>query len=604
VRQMTPKQLEEFASKVRHGVTNRPLGSYSSDWEMPTETDLQPLLDKYKEGSEQLLGLPFLAQLVFRVIADSKRIDESRGIDKSVPAGNPVTTDSTALLRRITEITVRHAGNSTDRISLDGGSDDNNQATGRRLYGNPLRTLLHKTAAKMTIAGRESVSHDELLDYLRASKDEVLIAQVDKAGGITGLLIAFFFKGGNTDLGCEFTHKALREYLFAEAVVEGIKQLARRARRENAKRDLAVRAHYWRDFSVDDPQLEWSKNLAELLAPQWLTWPVRNHILSLLKWEIDRSTAWAESEEATSPLTLEEWQYVRDGMADVYDWWAEGVPMRRQLAFTVNTETSWGPPYFETLIKEQFERPGRSDIVSVASPRLTTYDGHLASALMQLTAAVHQWVGAMILQTPTKREDVLRVDSQVQSQKDREPLRFRPGGGHSEYFFWYCDRINAAGWYRATSLWSQAIRFPSDAVLPGADLARSNLRAADFSGADLSGADLSDVDLMRADLSGADLRGADLTRANLSGAYLSAAKLNDAILNRAVLRGVYLCDAKLSGADLMYADLSGADLTRADLSGANLTGVDLSSVDLTVASPPGLVVSADGRVGKPGEGLK
>ena len=177
-------------------------------------------------------------------------------------------------------------------------------------------------------------------------------------------MIAFFFKGGNTDLGCEFTHKALREYLFAEAVVEGIKQLGRYA---ETTPTLPVRAYYWRDFGDDDPRQEWSRGLAELLAPQWLTAPVSNHILNLLEWDIRRTTASSYPEEATKPLTPAEWRYVRDGMADIYDWWAEGVPMRPQLsAVPKKNETEWTPPYFQMLIEEQLERPAKPDILTVA----------------------------------------------------------------------------------------------------------------------------------------------------------------------------------------------------------------------------------------------
>jgi uncharacterized protein YjbI with pentapeptide repeats len=562
VRQMTPEQLEQFAEKVRYCVSDRPLRRYSSNWEMPAHEKLKPLFDKYTAGfgkesgqlSEQVLGVPFLAQLAFRVIANP-------GSD-----GDLVATDATALLRRITDITIHHARLSSEQIRVGGSLGGSERKTGKTLHGDPLRRLLHKTAAKMTIVGRESVSHKELWDYLQAGNDEKLIEQTERAGGVTGLLIAFFFKGGNTDLGCEFTHKALREYLFAEAVVECIKQLARHF---PTTPDLPVRAHYWRDFVDDDPQREWSRNLAELMAPQWLTWPVKKHILSLLEWEIGRATATTDCEGATQALTPAEWIYVRDGMADVYDWWAEGVPLRPQLAVaTKKNETEWSPPYFQILIEEQFERPARPDILSVTPPRLTTYDGHLGAALMESSAAIHYEVRELISRTGL--QNVLRPGSRVQSQNGNEPVQFRPGGTHSEYFIWYCDRVNAAGWYRPRR---QRSRFPFGAVL----------RCADLSGADLDNANLRGADLRGASLDGADLYGADLYGANLRGANFNEAKLNDANLGSAGLSGALLSGANLSGADLSQAILNDADLTAADLAGVNLTGAGLAGADLTGA---------------------
>ena len=325
----------------------------------------------------------------------------------------------------------------------------------------------------MTIVGRESISHKEFSDYLHASNDEELIEQAEKVGGISGLLIAFFFKGGNTHLGCEFTHKALREYLFAEAVVESIKQLAKHAKATPA---LVVRSHYWRDFADDDPRREWSRSLAELLAPQWLTFPVTSQILNLLEWEIGRAETISHREETTKPLTLTEWRYVRDGMADIYDWFAEGVPVRPQLAVVPKkNETEWRPPYLQELIEEQFERPAKPDILTITPPRLTTYDGHLGAALMQLTAAVHLWVREIGLRIGLQDAD---RGSRVQSQEGHNPLRFRPSSGSSEYFWWYCARVNAAGWYRTTTSWSRGAQFPSGAFLRGVSLTGERFNAA------------------------------------------------------------------------------------------------------------------------------
>jgi hypothetical protein len=591
VRQMSPEQLKQFADNVRSGVNNRPLQRYTSSWQMPSEEKLKPLFAKYEQGfkdeskqvSEQVLGVPFLAQLSFRVIANPG------------PDGDRVATDSTTLLRRITEITV-HSRYSTDYIQLGGRSKVADNLIERKLYGDPLRKLLHKTATKMTIVGRESVSHKEWSDYLYGSNDEELIDHAERAGGITGLLIAFFFKGGNTHLGCEFTHKALREYLFAEAVIECIKQFAKNL---ETSPTLTSRPHYWRDFGYDDPRQEWSRGLAAMLAPQWSTEPVRNHILNLVEWEIGRSTAVSHPEEATFPLTLEEWIYVRDGLADVYDWWAEGVPMRPQLAVvSKKNETEWTPPYFQTLIEEQFERPSKANILTVAPPRLITHDAHLGAVLMELTAAVHDSIHAMVLRTGTM--DARRESSRVQSRKGKS-VEFCPGSGHAEYFSWYCDRVNAAGWYRATSVWLGNARFPSLAFLRGVNLVSANLTGANFistdlSGADLHGADLRGANLIGANLSGANLMGTDLRRADLTDANLSGGLLMRTNLIGATLNGTNLTDANLTKSDLTNSDLTQANLTNADFTGSDLTGADLSGTDLSVALPPGLAAEVEKRL--------
>jgi hypothetical protein len=576
VRQMTPEQLVEFASKVRAAVDGKPLKRYINKWQMPLEQKLGPLFVKYENGfendangaSEQVLGVPFLAQLAFRAIADPG------------PDGDRVAEDSTTLLRRITEITVHHARLSTDQFRIDSAKNAE-KVTGKKLYGDPLRRLLHRTAAKMTIVGRESVSHKELDDYLQASNDAELIAQAERAGGITGLMISFFFKGGNTQLGCEFTHKALREYLFAEAVVECIKALANHVKTSPL---LGIRPHYWRDFGEDDPRHEWSRSLAELLSPQWLTEPVRIHIFNLLGWEKRQATAGSLGEGATKPLTPAQWIYVRDGMADAYDWWAEGVPMRPQLSVKAKkNDTEWNPPHFQTLIEEQLVRPVRSDILTIVPPRLTTYDGHFGAALMSLTSAVHQNVRELI--TETGLTDALRGGCRTQSQQGDTPVRFRPDSGDAEFFRWYCDRINAAGWYRSADSWAGPSRFPRGVFLQGIDLRGTDLSEINLIAADLTGAELSFTVFSRTFLVGAyfvnaNLTNAYFTEADCIGANFSGANLKDASIVRTDLHGADFTDANLTNTTFRKGDLTRTILTHADLSNADFTDADLSGAFL------------------------
>jgi hypothetical protein len=51
-------------------------------------------------------------------------------------------------------------------------------------------------------------------------------------------MISFYFKGGREDRGCEFLHKSFREYLYAEAVVEMLKDYGLKQSGSLAKRAL------------------------------------------------------------------------------------------------------------------------------------------------------------------------------------------------------------------------------------------------------------------------------------------------------------------------------------------------------------------------------
>jgi hypothetical protein len=155
-----------------------------------------------------------------------------------------------------------------------------------RLSGSDLRVLLRRTAAQMTTLGQESVAKSELEKRLRTTDLVAQVKDVSKDKVISALLVSFYFKGGNTALGCEFTHKAFREYLFAEEIVETLKGIARTMRDDLPERPPSL---YWKDYDEADPRRRASFELASLLAPQWLSPEVVNHLGSLLEWEIRRT---------------------------------------------------------------------------------------------------------------------------------------------------------------------------------------------------------------------------------------------------------------------------------------------------------------------------
>lgn len=86
------------------------------------------------------------------------------------------------------------------------------------------------------------------------------------------------------------------------------------------------------------------------------------------------------------------------------------------------------------------------------------------------------------------------------------------------------------------------------------------------------------ANLCRSELRAADLRGADLR-----DLWLTAARLSQADLQRARLSRADLTDARLAGADLRAVDLREATLAGADLRGADLRGAVLQGADLTEA---------------------
>ena len=80
-------------------------------------------------------------------------------------------------------------------------------------------------AEAMTTYGSDVIPYETLRDRLKLS-DKALDEKVTGATqkySLTSLLISFYFKGGFKHTGCEFARKSFREYLFAEALVEVLK---------------------------------------------------------------------------------------------------------------------------------------------------------------------------------------------------------------------------------------------------------------------------------------------------------------------------------------------------------------------------------------------
>lgn len=523
VRPLSPAQLESYVDKVQVATT----GSEKA-WSLAKVAALPKVLESYRQAHEkagkfavqstfEVLGLPLLAHLALRLLAS--RPDDAEEL----------LNDTTSLYRNLVDMVVGQAGKAK-------GAE-----AGAAMYtGEELRGLLRDTAEAMTTFGAEAIPQGELAARLGLEDDDLdsraRTLATDKS--LSRLMISFFFKGGRKELGVEFSHKSFREYLFAEQVIEALKIYGHKA-----AANLPEREEFWKDFEATDPRRELCHRLAELLGPVWVTPEVGRHLRGLLAWEIARAK--------DSELNL--WEKVRDGLADVWDWWGEGVHLRPQPARKAgNWQYEQGEKPLALLIVE--EKRLRSDLKVCPTPvRTTTIDAHLGDGLFLLAAFTHaeldRSANGWLREAGNRRTSVEKKKTirrcQAGYHSEETPLRFAPAGPEYHYFFNYCARINADG-NRPQG------PFPSGAQLTGVYLRGAYLRGAYLRGADLRGADLSGAYLRGADLSGADLREADLSGADLRGANLEKAHLNFADL----------IEARLKGASLRGADLSGAVRSR------------------------------------------
>ena len=151
---------------------------------------------------------------------------------------------------------------------------------------------------------------------------------------------------------------------------------------------------------------------------------------------------------------------------------------------------------------------------------------------------------------------------------------------------------------RVNPTWRPAGKSPlnlAKADLRSAQWAKINLESArltgaDFTDADLAGANLHHVDAARVKLVRANLRDARLITAKFSQASFAGADLTQAVCDRtnlwhadftgATLAFAYLSEADLEKANLHNAVLRGAHLRYARLRDANFDGADFSDADL------------------------
>jgi hypothetical protein len=628
MRPFTPEQLKDFAERVANAraVAGQDVSALTaatiSELETEYRTQYEVALAAARPGSASLsgsfavFGLPLLAHLSLRLIWLEK---------------TPVRTlaqNPTALYRKLVDLTAAAAasGENVEQDSL------------ARLYGGPLRDLLRKTAVAMTIRGTESVSYAELESRLNLDGGpdsngegglDSLVRESTVDSKLSELMISYYFKAGNRELGCEFLHKSFREYLFAEAIVETVKQYGRE------KDDgPALRTTYWKDFESPNPRYQFSRDLANLLASQWLTAEVCGHVEQLLEWEIERSARAGPQATEKAPagapekLELKEWSRVRDLLAELWEWWSEGVPVRPQPRNkSGKAERSWEEPLTVELVQMVVPR----DIPQKQLPvpiRTTTVDSHLGDGIFRLTALVHYrvavetgWLevtpepgrskGSQIWEGVTGPGVKPRKYQVVVQRGAASWVLFAPSGDDPRFIGFAANRINAAGW-RPHGCFPLGADLRGcylkgcELVAPGSNYAaeratkwdHANLQGfaasqSDFRNASMIEVFAPDAELNACMISDANFSGADLTRFNamLSGIYavnFSGALLNETDLTCAAIREV----------DFTTAEVTQLGLRASSMERVNVKGIDPGRVDLKYSKSVSSGVEEEAKAGK------
>ncbi len=261
----------------------------------------------------------------------------------------------------------------------------------------------------------------------------------------------------------------------------------------NTPDDLPEQSYnsYGTDFKIDDPRYSFSRRLGSLLAPQWLTKEVNVFIHGLIKWELARAHGKDEEHDlgsTTLPLSLLEWRRVANGLADLWNWWGEGVHLRIQPKYLGKRISGWVEPYANDLVHWAMPQDLPKGEVPTA-PRTISIDSHLGDGLFKLCTLVHHYL-AIPPGNIGKWESFDNSESDLRSAVRRYQsldklngawvVRFAPSGPNGQYFMNYISRINAAGWH-------PDFVFPVGSFLRSIDLRDVYLPVIAFARCDLEG---------------------------------------------------------------------------------------------------------------------
>ena len=512
----SPAQLRDYLVKLD--------AIYSPDSNMSSDIDiiLQTYEDDWKlsqgvpssqvAGTTDVIGWPLLAHVAYRLMRECEPSRQTSLI-----------ADRTMLLRCLTEYYCTHSRNPSDEPS---GTEVRS-----RLEAPKLRSLVQETAIAMTVKGTECISHEELRREMaswssrsKADPDLNLADAVDP----DIFLINYLFKSGVEYLGCEFIHKSLREFAFAQAVVDNLKH-------------GAVPSGTKHGHEVD---IMTEARLA-ILSRQWLSREIWDHIERQISWEICRESPELEDpiafQRGERPLGIDAWCRIRDRLAQRWTNWSLSNP---ELSPTRSDQKS------DSKLAEIFKGVGVIDSAGA--------DARLGAALFRLCASLHGILAARILetsglmnyqknmweelgvavtvgsdqttlnQTPDQR---LRFFSPGKGDEELEPTMLRSAMARINAYYVHskeelpekCDLTFLVS--TGAALERLSFRYCN---LSYSNFSESNLSGSDMQGADLSGAWLFKSNLTRANLNMADLPYASFRQANLEGASLKSANIESA----------------------------------------------------------------------------
>ncbi len=428
------------------------LAKYNQDYSLEQEllkrkagTDRS---DEHASSALSVMGLPLLAHLIIRLISEWRDIEPEDLVD------NP-----TRLYRNLVNLTCEKSGQTME-------SDVTRPILARqaKFHGRELRELLQKTAAAMSVFGQEMMAADDLSARLgwTTTRLDRNVSKAVESSPLSRLMVSYYFKGGYKHLGCEYVHKSFREYLFAEAIIETLKQYA--AETEGLDRTLPDRVTPEKDYDEDDPRRDFAAALSRLLAPRWLTQEVVVFLADLIVWEVRRESG-AIGEETglqTDVIDLQGWKRIRDALADLWAWWIDGCH-QRLIAIKQNDQSEGGvllqpAPLICELIEHSASRVKGKKHAPYTT--ITSIDSHLGAGLCRLTSMVHTYVAGAdgwlkhrkgksrlesedLWQGATEPGEGPHRFQTLVRQGDREFVLFAPSGAIRELFFRAISRINA-----------------------------------------------------------------------------------------------------------------------------------------------------------------
>jgi hypothetical protein len=247
----SPPQLRDYLAKLD--------SIYNT--ESNTSPDIDIILQRYEDdwklshgappsqvaGTIDVIGWPLLTHVAYRLMSECEWSRQTSLI-----------ADRTMLLRCLTEYYCIPSRKPSDEPS---GTEVRS-----RLEAPKLRSLVQETAIAMTVRGTECISHQELRREMaswssrsKADQDLQLVGAVDP----DIFLINYLFKSGVEYLGCEFIHKSLREFAFAQAVVDNLKRLAVAS---DAKRGYDVDVAHLVSLSIGCRMAGWNRRQITLTA--------------------------------------------------------------------------------------------------------------------------------------------------------------------------------------------------------------------------------------------------------------------------------------------------------------------------------------------------